>query len=61
MVLKAQLEFKGYKVAVKISKDGNSGIILMSNNSNGQTSDSNSLLETVKKVYIRLMIKGWEL
>ena len=42
---------QGYKVAVKISKDGNSGIILMSNNSNGQTSDSNSLLETVKKVY----------
>ena len=42
---------QGYKVAVKISKDGNSGIILMSNNSNGQTSDSNSLLETVRKVY----------
>ena len=42
---------QGYKVAIKISKDGNSGIILMSNNSNGQTSDSNNLLETVKKVY----------
>ena len=43
---------QGYKVAVKISKDGNSGIILMSNNSNGQTSDSNSLLEIVRKVFI---------
>ncbi|OAQ03907.1 serine hydrolase domain-containing protein [Ligilactobacillus aviarius] len=43
---------QGYKTAVKISKDGNSGIILMSNNSNGQTSDSNGLLETVRKVFI---------
>lgn len=48
---KGSAGIQGYKVAVKISKDGNSGIILMSNNSNGQTSDSNSLLETVKKVY----------
>lgn len=42
---------QGYKTAVKITKDGNSGIILMSNNSNGQTSDSNGLLETLRKVY----------
>lgn len=42
---------QGYKTAVKISKDGNSGIILMNNNSNGQVNDSNGLLEIVRKAY----------
>lgn len=42
---------KGYKAAVKISKDGNSGIILMNNNSNGQVNDSDGLLEIVRKAY----------
>lgn len=42
---------QGYKTAIEIAKDGDSGIVLMSNNSNGKVNDSNSLLETVKKVY----------
>lgn len=42
---------QGYKVAIKISKDGNSGIILMDNNSNGQINNSNGLLEIVRKAY----------
>lgn len=42
---------QGYKTAVQISKDGKSGIILMSNNSNGRADDSNVLLEIAKKAY----------
>lgn len=41
---------QGYKTAVRISKDGNSGIILMSNNSSGKTT-GNYLLSLINKFY----------
>lgn len=43
-------EIEGFKVAVKISKDEKSGIILMSNDSSDLKDGSDTLLETVKNV-----------
>lgn len=41
-------EIDGFKTAVKISKDGKTGVVLMSNDSNGNADEGNQLLEAIR-------------